>query len=226
MGGVALDNVVWNALTGPQARFAERRALAARYQPDVAPFGALPDEPDDSAWTAMRELVGPGNAAMLFGVDVAHPPGWKVLFELEGLQMVAEDARGEPSADAIVLGVADVTDIKELIALAQPGPWGDRTYELGRYAGIRVDGQLVAMAGERMRCEGYTEVSAVCTHPDHRGRGYAAAMVRDVIAAITGRGDLACLHVVATNTPAINLYESLGFTTRRTITARVYEAPR
>jgi predicted GNAT family acetyltransferase len=95
-----------------------------------------------------------------------------------------------------------------------PGPFVERTHELGRFIGVRHEGQLVAMAGERMKPEGFTEISGVCTHPDHRGRGYAAALMCEVARAIFARGETPFLHAFDDNTNAIALYERLGFVTR------------
>jgi predicted GNAT family acetyltransferase len=113
-----------------------------------------------------------------------------------------------------------------LVALTAPGPFAPRTVELGRYIGVRDDGALVAMAGERLHVDGHREISAVCTHPDHRGRGLAEALVRDVVAGVAARGEVPILHVEQKNVTAIRLYERLGFAIRRPIEAAVLEAPR
>ena len=101
-----------------------------------------------------------------------------------------------------------------LATLTKPGPFGRRTHELGTYLGIRCDGKLVAMAGERLKVPGYTEVSAVCTHPDHLGKGYARALMTEIMRGIRDVGDIPMLHVRADNARAIELYERLGFRTR------------
>jgi predicted GNAT family acetyltransferase len=110
-----------------------------------------------------------------------------------------------------VLGREDVDDIQELVRLTRPGPFLADTIELGRYLGIRRNGDLVAMAGERFRVAGATEVSAICTHPDHRGQGLAERLTMIVVDGILARGELPFLHVITDNTPAIRLYEKLGF---------------
>lgn len=114
-----------------------------------------------------------------------------------------------------MLGLGDVPEMLELVALTKPGPLLDRTVELGTYLGIRHEGRLVAMAGERMRPAGWSEISAVCTHPDHRGRGLAGRLIRAVAAAVRERGELPFLHAAAANTGAVQLYESMGFALRR-----------
>jgi predicted GNAT family acetyltransferase len=115
------------------------------------------------------------------------------------------------------LNVSDVDEMLALVELTKPGPFLRRTPELGSYLGIREAGQLVAMAGERLRPLGYTEISAVCTHPEHRGRGYASSLVLVLIRKITKRDETPFVHVRAENVGAIRLYEKLGFKTRRII---------
>ncbi|MEI9852841.1 MAG: GNAT family N-acetyltransferase [Sphingomonas sp.] len=112
------------------------------------------------------------------------------------------------------LGDADAPEMLALATLTEPGPFHAHTHSLGDFVGIRVGGRLAAMAGERMKLPGFTEVSAVCTHPDFRGRGYAGALMRVVIGGILARGETPILHSYATNRHAIALYESLGFRTR------------
>jgi len=116
----------------------------------------------------------------------------------------------------VPLGPDDVDEMVALVAATDPGPFERRTFEFGGYLGVRAAGRLVAMAGERLSCAGYTEISAVCTDADHRGQGLASLLTRAVAARIRDRGDEAFLHAAASNTNAIRLYESLGFTTRTT----------
>ena len=128
--------------------------------------------------------------------------------------------------EAVPLGRADVPEMLGLVASTKPGPFLPRTFELGSYLGIRRGGRLVAMAGERLHPEGWTEISAVCTDEAWRGHGLATRLIRAVGAGIRDRGDLPFLHAVATN-PAIGLYEKLGFRHRRATlfaAARIPEA--
>ncbi|MGV9247300.1 GNAT family N-acetyltransferase [Streptomyces sp. NPDC003710] len=209
-----LDNPAWAALTGPHAHFAQRIGHAARYHEDVAPFHAVSDEDDPRAWADLAALVGPGGTASVRGVTEA-PEGWEIVRTGHGVQLVDTGVRAEPDREAVRLGPDDVPEILDLIARTQPGPYLPRTVEMGTYLGIRHQGRLIALAGERLHPPGWTEISAVCTDPDHRGRGLATRLVRAVAAGIKERGERPFLHAVATNANAIRLYESIGFTLRR-----------
>ncbi|MBZ6291220.1 GNAT family N-acetyltransferase [Streptomyces olivaceus] len=209
-----LDNPAWAALTGPHARFAERHGRAARYQQDVAPFHALCDEGDPRAWADLAALIGPGGTAAVRSVTEAAA-GWEVVSTGHGVQLVDTSLRAEHDPGAVRLGPDDVPEILDLVARTEPGPYLPRTVELGAYLGIRYQGRLIALAGERLHPPGWTEISAVCTDPAHRGRGLATRLVRAVAADIRERGERPFLHAAATNANAIRLYESIGFTLRR-----------
>ncbi|MER7190579.1 GNAT family N-acetyltransferase [Streptomyces flaveolus] len=209
-----LDNAAWAALTGPHASFAERLGKAARYPSDVAVFAALEDPADPAAWADLHRLVGPDTAVAVPGAPTA-PEGWRTSGGVPGVQLVDTALHAEPDPEAVRLGPADVPEILDLVARTRPGPFLPRTVLLGTYLGIRHRGRLVALAGERLRLPGWTEISAVCTDPDHRGRGLATRLVRAVAAGIRERGDTPFLHAAASNTRAIGLYESIGFTLRR-----------
>ncbi|MFJ3205265.1 GNAT family N-acetyltransferase [Streptomyces sp. NPDC086989] len=211
-----LDNPVWAALSGPSSAFAETgpRGLAARYVADTSPFVALADPEDPGAWADLAALAGPGQTVWVTGLPTP-PAGWTTEVSIPGVQMDGGAVRAEAAPEAVLLGPADVPEMRELVELTKPGPFARRTVELGTYLGIRHEGRLVAMAGERMRPPGWSEISAVCTHPDHRGRGLAGRLIRAVSAAIRERGDRPFLHAAAENTGAIALYESMGFTLRR-----------
>ncbi|HTI24873.1 MAG TPA: GNAT family N-acetyltransferase [Kutzneria sp.] len=210
-----LDNPVRSSLSGPHARFAERHGQVLRYQPDMAPFMALPDRPDEAAWRDLADFAGPGTEVALTGGSVVPPTDWEIVAEFPAVQLVDDGVVGVEYPEAVRLGPADVPEMLDLVARTEPGPFLQRTVELGTYLGIRRGGALVAMAGERLHPPGFTEVSAVCTDPDHRGRGYAARLVQAVVAGIKDRGDIPFLHATATNTNAIRLYEALGFRLHR-----------
>lgn len=221
-----LDNAVWHALHGPRRHLGRVGHAAAVFDVTVSPFSALVDEPDGSAWDELAGLVGPGSVAVLFRSPVPLPPAWEVVHRVPCPQMVAggvaavDDERLEP------LGADDVPEMRALADATKPGPFSRRTVEHGGYLGIRDgDGRLVAMAGERFRVPGATEISAVCTDADRRGQGLATALVLGLVHRIRARGEEAFLHAEATNTSAIRLYEDLGFQVRRQVEVTIATVP-
>ena len=217
-----LDNAVWHALTTRQQGFAEVTGAARRYHPDVSVFAAM-EEPDDDAWRDLAELVGPGGFAVLFRAELPRPPGgWTRAGRGVGHQMVLGELASVDAPDARRLGPDDAGEMLALVELTRPGPFCVRTLELGTYYGVFDGSALVAMAGERLSLPGYTEISAVCTHPDHRGRGLAAGLTALVARGIEARGDPAFLHHAAENEPARRIYESLGFEFRREVGFAAY----
>ncbi len=216
-----LDNPVHAALSGAQARFAQVCGHALRYPADVAPFLALPSEPSREDWRDAADLVPPGTRAALVHAGADVPETRKIVQEFEVLQMVGEHADAIDEAEAISLNAADVPEMLELVRQTDPGAFLQRTIELGDYLGIRRGSQLVAMAGERLHFDGWTEISGVCTAPTHRGHGMASRLVGALIAGIQHRSERAVLHVLTTNTNAIRLYEMLGFRERRHLTISV-----
>ena len=228
-----LDNPVWAALNGPQRSVAEAGDLAARYLPQISSFGAFPGPPGSEHWRAMARLIGPGGRVIITGPTGTPPEGWCTEYDGMGVQMTGE-ALDVPPADVAALrsdlhvlhlGKADAADMVELVELARPGPFAPRTWELGGYVGVRIDGELVAMAGQRFRPTGWCEISAVATHPDHRRRGLGAHLVRVVAAGAVARGELPMLHTAADNTDAIRLYEAMGFTHRAMARFMAVRAP-
>jgi ribosomal protein S18 acetylase RimI-like enzyme len=211
----AFENPAYASLCGAHAQLAQVRGRARRYPADVAPFLALPTPPSAQDWRDAAELVEPGSfVAGRYG-DAELPEGWRAVRAFDLVQMVEERVTGVDCAEAIPLGAADVPEMLELVAATEPGPFLTRTIELGDYLGIRRGGVLVAMAGERFHLDGWTEISAVCTNPDHRGQGLASRLVGALIAGIQRRSERAFLHVMSTNAGAIRLYESLGFRLRQ-----------
>jgi GNAT superfamily N-acetyltransferase len=221
-----LDNPVLSSLTGPHARFAERHGNVLRYPVDVCPFLAMPDEPDEADWTDAAKLAGPGGWLPMAVPRIQPPDGWKVMMFGEGVQMTGDDLDVSADPEAVPLGPADVPEMLELTARTKPGPFLPRTIEMGTYLGIRRDGRLVAMAGERLHPAGWTEVSAVCTDEAWQGQGLSARLILALGAGIRARGEIPFLHVLTAN-PAIGLYKKLGFRDRRALlfgAARVPEA--
>jgi GNAT superfamily N-acetyltransferase len=215
-----LDNPVYAALCGAHARFAQVRGRVRRYPVDVAPFLALPSSPSEQDWRDAVDLVAPGTYAAV-RYSAALPAAWRAVEVFDLVQMIGERVGGVGCPEAIPLGAADVPEMLELVAQTEPGPFLTRTIELGDYLGIRCDGTLVAMAGERFHLDGWTEISAVCTRPEYRGRGLASQLVEALAAAIELRSQRVFLHVLSTNTGAIRLYEELGFSVRQTATITV-----
>src|SRR5579862_4067259 len=212
-----LDNVIWQALTTRQAQFAEVCDPARRFVQEVTLLCAF-DEPSDSGYAALALLVGDGGTGAIFlDAEYRPRPHWDFVAGAPLLQMVCDNGKlSSWNSDQIVeLGPADSTEMQELTALTKPGPFGPRTHELGNYMGVRANGKLVAMAGERLKVPGRTEVSAVCTHPDFLGRGYAAALMAEVMQRIRERGETPFLHVREDNARAIAVYERLGFRVRK-----------
>lgn len=218
-----LDRPIWTALTGRQAGLATGDARALRYRPEINILAAAADD-SPGALAALAALAPPGSK--IATVEVAAtpvPPGLTVAKQAMLVQMVAERPAPSEPLDYIDLGDADAPEMVALATLTEPGPFVEATHKLGEFIGVRVEGQLVAMAGERMRVPGLTEVSAVCTHPDWRGRGYAGQLMRVVMARIVARGETPFLHSYATNEGAIALYEKLGFRVRREVIATFME---
>ncbi len=219
-----LDNVpVWHALTGPHAPLAERAPRAARYQPDVSVFGGIADDATPEAWDELRDLIGPGGGIVVTRSDLRIPDGWQILRNLPCRQMwllgdLNLDPRvGDPTTTSLgysTLGPDDVPEMLELVGRTKPGPFVTRTVELGTYVGVRDEGTLVAMAGERLHPPGFTEISAVCTDASQRGRGLASRLVQVIVDGIRARGELPFLNLTQANESAYRLYDALGFETR------------
>jgi predicted GNAT family acetyltransferase len=215
---IRLDNPAYAALIGPHAHLAEIRGGARRYPADMAPFLSVPSDPGDQEWQDAIGLVAPGTAVATIRVPGAVPHTWELIRSFEVVQMIAEHQNGVDDPDVVALDRADVPEMVKLALETNPGPFLARTIELGDYFGIRRDGGLVAMAGERLHVSGWTEISAVCTAASHRGQGMASRLVRAVLAGIERRDERAFLHTGTANTVAIGLYEALGFRFRRRLT--------
>jgi ribosomal protein S18 acetylase RimI-like enzyme len=215
-----LDNVVWHSLNTRHAALAESFDEARRFIPEISTVAAFL-EPTERGYASLAKLCEAGHVVNLAlnGPLESIPPGWsfvrgtpmpQMVYEKDGREL-AEPADGR---EILELGAADAADMIELTELTKPGPFARRTHELGTYLGIRVDRKLVAMAGERLKVPGCTEVSAICTHPDHTGRGYAGVLTTEIMRRILARGETPFLHVRHDNRRAIELYERLGFRCR------------
>jgi ribosomal protein S18 acetylase RimI-like enzyme len=214
-----LDNVVWGALNTRQARLAEAKAEARRFIPEISRLGALL-EPTEKGYDSLAELMRTGETVNL-ALDQPFQPrrGFALIFGGPMLQMVytgngAELVSHSVDRQIVELVAKDAAAMVELTELTKPGPFTRRTHELGTYLGIRRDGKLVAMAGERLKVPGFTEVSAVCTHPEHTGKGYARLLMTEVMRRIFDGGETPFLHVRESNLRAIEIYKRLGFVKR------------
>ena len=218
-GDHPLDNPVWSALEGAHAELAEVASVdgrsAGRYRTDVSPFGAVEDPTDPACWAALASVLG-GHPTCVLVEPALVPDGWEVMRVIDGVQMDGTGLEPADDPDAVMLTAADVPEMLALVERTRPGPYLPRTIEMGRYLGIRRDGELIAMAGERLHPAGWTELSAVCTDAAYRGQGLGTRLVRAVAAGVRARGELPFLHAAADNVNAIRLYEQLGFTLRRT----------
>jgi predicted GNAT family acetyltransferase len=222
-----LDHPIWHALTTRQKAIAEGNGLAWRYPADVAPFAAVSDT-SPSSFAALERLVTPSARVAMFTVAPVVPPSdrLKVLIAKTAEQMITSSIEAPSGgSEPVLLGEADVPDMMELVELTKPGPFGIRTGELGIFLGIRADDRLVGMAGERMKLDGFTEITAVCTHPAYRGHGYARALLQAVSHGISARGETPFLHVFSDNQPAIELYLREGFTVRKRMHLTVLGIP-
>ena len=211
-----LDRPVWSALSSTQSALALGGALARRYPPEIAPFADVA-EMSPQSFAALGALMSPSDFVVLFTPDpVAAPAEFKTLLAKTGEQMIGMPAENAGrAADIVRLGADDVRAMIELTKLTNPGLFAPRTHELGTFLGVRIDGRLVAMAGERMKPADHTEITAVCVHPDYRGRGYAQALLGAIARQIAARGETPFLHVFSDNESAIALYRRQGMEIRR-----------
>jgi len=231
LGDHGLDNPVLGSLADRHRGLAIGDERAARFPADVSPFMAIADDAGVEDWVALARLAAPGPVTILDTTSPV-PPSWRLVHRFNGLQMVgpardavhaSSPARTATDLQLVRLGSGDVSAMLDLAGRTKPGPFLPRTVELGAYFGVRDGDRLVAMAGERLQPPGWSEISGVCTDPDYRGRGLAGLLVETVADEIRGRGARPFLHVVEGNDTAIRLYQSMGFTTRRTLTISSYQ---
>ena len=211
-----LDNPVWSCLTTRQARLALGDARVRRYPPEFSPIAGFPATGSPSV-EALEHLVEVGDDIGAIGPRVpALSTNWETVLETQLAQMIRIERKPLPEGDveSVALGGSDVADMLALVEITHPGPFRLRTIELGNFIGIREKGRLVAMAGERMWVANCREVSGICTHPDVQRRGYARALTGRVVNRMLRAGQTPFLHVIATNTAAIETYHALGFERR------------
>jgi predicted GNAT family acetyltransferase len=212
-----LDNPIWQALISTHAQFAEIRNGARKFPHEVSVLAGF-CEPTPASYNSLATLLNPDERVGLFLEEPPEPPApWTIERTTSLLQMLCERSGPtgvKPNPVVVRLTETDVPEMLALTKLTNPGPFGARTREMGDYFGIRVAGTLAAMAGERLKLPGYTEISAVCTHPDHLGHGYASVLMSKLIDRIFNRDEQPILHVLPENTRAIQVYERLGFAKR------------
>lgn len=218
-----LDDPIWSALTTSHATLAEGGALARRYPAHIGPLSGMANF-SDAAWDELRSITGPGGVVVLFlPAPYAPRPGWTLVREGPLSQMVCLAPANEPPAPLPAaatlrpLTAADSPAMVELATLTEPGPFREGTHLLGGFYGIFEGARLVSMAGQRTRMPGYVEVSAVCTHPDARGKGYARTLMLQVMADIRAEGSTPFLHSWAFNHAAIRVYTDLGYVLRHSM---------
>jgi len=212
-----LDNPIWFALTTEHRILARSHGLARRYPPDVSPLAALL-HPTNEAFADLQRLVSPGEHVALFTASPLDVPGdWQIDRSRWIDQMICEVSLPPPALTPLQLGTTDVPEMLELTAATEPGPFLPQTIKMGSYFGIRAsDGRLVAMAGERLLSTAFVEISAVCTHPEFRGRGYAQALTTFLAAQILAAGRIPFLHVKSENGAKV-VYQKIGFRLRAAI---------
>jgi ribosomal protein S18 acetylase RimI-like enzyme len=212
----ALDNPVWSCLTTRHAHLALGDRHARRYPPEFSPLSGLPAAAPDNLG-ALQALVDVGDAVAVAGAHVPEwPANWETLHRITLWQMVRRETSPLPEghAEIVTLSTGDVPDMLALVELTHPGPFRERTIELGAFVGVRERGRLLAMAGERMWIGNHREVSGVCAHPEAQGRGLARALMARVVNRMLRLGQTPFLHVESANVRAIRMYEGLGFVKR------------
>ncbi len=218
-----LDKPIWAALETRQSALASGDGIARRFPEDISPFVAAHDNSADAV-AALVKLIPSGDDVSFLEVAPPGAPVGVTATEAVCVQMTATTlAAPKRNVSAMALGEADAADMLELALLTRPGPFRQRTHTLGRFIGVRDNGRLIAMAGERLHLPGYREISAVCTHPDYQGRGLGAALLCGVGKRMLEEGDIPFLHSYASNATAIGLYTRLGFTPRANVVHAIWK---
>lgn len=218
----SLDRPIWSALTSRQSHLSEGGTLARRYQRGIIPFAATRSDDPDSL-DALSALLRDDETLMVVQADeIKLPPATAATLTSRVVQMVAEEPlpHAEDTGIERLIG-SDAQEMLDLAILTRPGPFSLRAGELGEFWGVKRGGKLVAMAGERMKQHGFSELSGVCSHPDVRGQGLGRLLSVFVTSRIQARGDKPFLHAWETNHAAIKLYESIGFRLRSTLNLAV-----
>lgn len=220
-----LDKPIWNALNSGNKSFSIGNEQAKKFIKEVASFAGMKENsPED--FSALHDLSDCNNPVILFSVGkLSIPENWEVIVTKELLQMVYEggETAGIENTGLVSLESKDVPAMLDLTARTNPGPFLSRTIEFGNYEGIFDGTQLVSMAGRRLQPTPYVEISAVCTHPDYLGRGYAGKIIQSLVRKIVSESMIPFLHVVPENLGAISVYEKSGFQVRKEMRFYVLE---
>lgn len=214
-----LDNPVYNALLSGDSHFNIGNNKTVFFDEEVSPFAGFDNE-NKNGFEELRDLLPQGRKILYANSNrITIPTGWKLLAEIAGLQFVLYNyvPQEQYLMEPVSLEKENVEEMINLTALTKPGPFNQRTIEFGQYFGIFQDNRLAAMTGERMHISNYTEVSAVCTHPDYLGKGFAGTLLHHQINLILKTGQTPFLHVRADNVRAIELYKRIGFKESRTM---------
>jgi hypothetical protein len=211
-----LDNPAWHALNSADSRFNIGNNIAGYFPADMAPFAALPDWTEEMQAYFYNHAPASRSWSVVRKEPVALSPSWDLRFSITLHQMVCNNFLPVTVAGADIrpLNETHVPDMLALTAITKPGPFTEKTISFGNYNGVFEDDKLVAITGERLHLDNYTEISAVCTSPEHTGKGYGALLVSMAAEKIIRSGKTPFLHVVADNLRAIRMYERLGFTHR------------
>jgi predicted GNAT family acetyltransferase len=210
-----LDRPAWNALRTTHAALAEGDECAMRYPPSIVPFAAAADNRPENLAALSNLLCAGETMALVEAGPVTIPADLTAATEAKLVQMIDVQSRERVFDDRIrPLTEEDAAEMLVLATLTKPGPFTLQAQRLGTFWGVKIDGRLVAMAGQRMRQPGFAELSGLCTHPDFQGRGLGKLLFRHVAAEISARGETAYLHAYARNTTTVALYEAMGFRVR------------
>ncbi|MEP7252381.1 MAG: GNAT family N-acetyltransferase [Ginsengibacter sp.] len=220
-----LDNPVWNAMISSNNKLATGNDHVKIFQQDVGPFAGMKNFKRES-FEELYDLVPTGRIVVIFTPVYLDIPGyWKMIEVINALQMTFEGPKQVSNRhhEIVPLEKSHAPQMIALTKLTNPGPFLQRTIEFGNYKGIFLSGQLLSMAGQRLHAWQYVEVSAVCTHPDHTGKGYSKSLINNQVDLIVGRGEIPFLHVKAENEHAIDLYKHLGFAVRKVMNIYVLQ---
>ncbi|MEX8519485.1 MAG: GNAT family N-acetyltransferase [Leptothrix sp. (in: b-proteobacteria)] len=217
-----LDNIAWHSLVGAQAAYSSGTNEARRYATGFSPIIAFADV-EHPNFDALAEFCRSGEHFYCGGILCAAPSGWHVDAQTSAFQMVWNGVAPaqDDALNAVRLNDSHVSQMLALVALTQPGPFAERTIELGEYYGVFEGERLVAMAGERMHAGSLREISGVCTHPEFQGRGFARRLVQKLIRSELARNETPFLHVMHDNSSARRIYERMGFRQHQEVVLRV-----